>query len=83
MAINENSLEVTISFLHPHGPPPSCVYPQQPDILSIPLSEVLMKVDQRKATGQTHTLTYTETQLMTEKLSTRETITIMFTSKNK
>jgi hypothetical protein len=48
-------MEVTISFLHPHGPATSYVYPQQPDIVSIPLTEVLIKVDPRTATGQTNT----------------------------
>jgi hypothetical protein len=52
MTSNENLMEVTISFLQSRGPSPSDMYAQQPDILSIPLSEVLMKVDQRKATGQ-------------------------------
>jgi hypothetical protein len=65
MTVNENSMEVTISFLHPHGPSPSYVYPQQPDILRITLSEVLMKVDPRTATGQTSSA---EIQLMIEKL---------------
>jgi hypothetical protein len=51
MTVNENSMKVTFSFLHPHGPSPSYVYPQQPDILSIPLTELLMKVDPRTATG--------------------------------
>jgi hypothetical protein len=61
MTVNENSMEVTISFLQPRGLP-SYVYPQQPDILSIPLSEVLMKADLRTATGQTYTLTSAKTQ---------------------
>jgi hypothetical protein len=51
MTVNENSMEVTISFLHPHGPAPSYVYPQQPDILNIPLSEVLIKAHPRTVTG--------------------------------
>jgi hypothetical protein len=27
MTVNENSVEVTISILHPHGPSPLYVYP--------------------------------------------------------
>jgi hypothetical protein len=46
-SFDTNSMEVTISFLHPHGPSPFYVYPQQRDILSIHLSEVLIKVDPR------------------------------------
>jgi hypothetical protein len=61
-------MEVTISFLHPHGSSPSYVYPQQPDVLNIPLSEILMKVDPRTATRRTYTLTSAETKLTTEKL---------------
>lgn len=45
-----NSMEVTISFLHPHGPSPFCVC-QQTHIPSIHLSEVLMKADPGTNTG--------------------------------
>jgi hypothetical protein len=65
--VNENSVKVTISFLHPQGPLPSCVYPQQPDILSIQFLDVLMRVDPRRATGRIYTLTTDETQLTAEK----------------
>jgi hypothetical protein len=44
------------------------VYPQQPDILSIPSLEVLMKENPITATGRTYTLTSAETQLTIEKL---------------
>jgi hypothetical protein len=48
---------------HLRRPLPSYVYPQQPDILSIPLLEFLMKVDPKVATGQTcikHLLKHSE-----------------------
>jgi hypothetical protein len=73
MTVNENSVEAAISPLHPYGPSPSFVYPQQPDILSIPLSEVVMKVDPRKATGRTCTLTSAETQLTIGKFKHKRT----------
>jgi hypothetical protein len=61
-------MEVTITFLDPHGPSSSYVYPQQPDILSITLSQVLTKADPRIATGRTYTSTSAKTQLMIKKL---------------
>jgi hypothetical protein len=68
MTVNEISMEVTVSFLHPHGQSPSYVYTQQIGILSISFSEVLSKVDPRTVTGRTHTFASVETQLTIEKL---------------
>jgi hypothetical protein len=68
MIVNENSDKVTISIVHPHDPSPSYVYLQQPNILSIHLSEVLMKVYPRTAAWWTYTLILVETQVMIKKL---------------
>ena len=64
----ENS-EVTVTFLHPHGPARSHKYPTFPDILSIPSNHILTKVDPRTATGRTYTLTKKENQIATNKLA--------------
>ena len=32
---NRETEEATVSFLHPHGPAPSFLYPRNPDVLSI------------------------------------------------
>jgi hypothetical protein len=44
-------MEVTISFLYPHGSSLSYAHPQQLDILSIPSPEVLTKAYPRTQKG--------------------------------
>lgn len=59
---------VKVSFLHPNGPSRSFRYPHRPDILNIPLSDILTKVDPRTVTGRVYTLTPKESQDASEKL---------------
>ena len=47
--------KVKVSFLHPHGRSRSFRYPQRPDILNIPFSDILTKVDPRTVTGRVYT----------------------------
>ena len=51
---NRETEEATVSFLHPHGPAPSFVYPRNPDVLSIHITSVLTKVNPMTATGRTY-----------------------------
>ncbi len=60
--------EVTVNFLHPHGPSRSFRYPQVQDILSIPMSDILTKVDPRTVTGRVYTLTRKESGAASNKL---------------
>ena len=60
--------EVKVSFLHPNGPSLSFRYPHRPDILNIPLSDILSKVDPRTITGRVYTLTPKESRDASEKL---------------
>jgi hypothetical protein len=57
------------------------VHSQQPGILSIPLSEVLMEVDPRTPTGQTYTLTSSKPLNNREVKAHEKLIIIMFTRK--
>ena len=59
---------VKVSFLHPNGPSRSFRYPHRPDILNIPLSDILTKVDPRTVTGRVYTLTPKGSQDALEKL---------------
>ena len=67
--VSEDSEQVRVSFLHPHGPSRSFKYPARPDISTIPVEDVLTIVDPRTATGHTYTLTQREMQAATEKLN--------------
>ena len=60
--------EVKVGFLHPNGPSRSFRYPHRPDILNIPLSDILSKVDSRTVTGCVYTLTPEERRDASEKL---------------
>ncbi len=54
-------------FLHPRGPASSYKYPSPPDTLTIPVSDILTKVDAKTATGRTYNH---NTKLTSQKLST-------------
>ena len=60
--------EIKVSFLHPNGPSCSFKYPHTPDILNIPLTDILTKVDPRTLTGRVYTLTPKESRDASEKL---------------
>jgi hypothetical protein len=64
LSVSEESNDVKIRFLHPHGPSASYIYPATPHILLLPQSAVLAKVSPKPATGRTYTLTSEETKLI-------------------
>jgi hypothetical protein len=45
-----------VTFLHPPGPAASFSYPRKPDVLWIPLTDVLCEVDPTTPTGRIYTL---------------------------
>ena len=57
LQVSEDSEQVRVSFLHPHGPSQSFKYPARLDILTIPVRDVLTTIDARTAKGYTCTLT--------------------------
>ncbi|KAB7505412.1 hypothetical protein Anas_03190 [Armadillidium nasatum] len=44
LEVKHDSNEVSLSFLHPHGPAPSFVFPSPQDVLIIDVSDILMSV---------------------------------------
>ena len=53
--------EVNATFLHPSGPAPSFTYPRREDVLVVPRSSILTKVDpMTNATGRTYSLSQRE-----------------------
>ena len=68
LQVEEMCEQVTLSFLHPHGPSRSFKYPSRPDILSVPVTDILTTVDPRTATGRTYTLTKKDSQASIKKL---------------
>jgi hypothetical protein len=66
LSVSEESNDVKISFLHPHGPSASYIYPAVPHILWLPQSAILAKVSPKSATGHTYTSTSDETKLTAE-----------------
>ena len=60
LQVPEDGEQVRVSFLHPYGPSRSFKYPARLDILTIPVGDVLTRVDSRTAKGCTCTLTHTK-----------------------
>lgn len=63
--------KVTVNFLHPSGPAPSFVYPQQKDILSVSVNQILTCVDPRTPTGRTYYLSEKEMSEATSMMKRR------------
>ena len=57
LQVYEDSGEVFVRFLHPHGPSSSFRYPRRDDNVSIHFENVLTKVDPLTTTGKCYTLT--------------------------
>jgi hypothetical protein len=70
LSVSEESNDVKISFLHPHGPSASYKSPATPQILQLPQSEILAKVSPNTATGRTYTLTTEETKFTADRSKT-------------
>ena len=68
--LDRDNAEVTVTFLHPHGPSRSYKYPSVPDILTIPVTDILSKVSPKTATGRVYNLTQKENREATKKLTT-------------
>lgn len=63
--------EVKMTFLHPHGPNPSFVYPEKPDILSLPVHDILMLTDPQTVTGRTYKIPDLDMHRASSKLEKR------------
>ena len=68
LQVSKDSEQVRVSFLYPNGPSRSFKYPARPDILTIPVGDVLTRVDPRTAKGRTYTLTQRKMRAASEKL---------------
>ena len=68
LVTDKENAEVKVTFLHPRGPSYSFKYPSQPDILIVPSSNILNKLDAKTATGRTYTLSR-ESKPATQKLT--------------
>jgi hypothetical protein len=70
LSVSEESNDMKISSLHPHGPSVSYIYPAVPHILRLPQSVILAEVISNTATGCTYTLTSKETKLTVKRSKT-------------
>ena len=60
LSVDPENAEVKVTFLHPHGPTRSYYYPSIPDILSVPITDLLARVSPNTKTGHTYTITQKE-----------------------
>ena len=63
--------EVQVSFLHPHGPSNSFIYPDKPDVLTVPFCDVLTSVEATTISGRTYTVKQSDQAQASEALSTK------------
>ena len=66
---DKENAELKVTILHPRGPSRSFKYPSIPDILIVPSSDILTKVDPKTATGPTYTLGRKKSKIANEKLT--------------
>jgi hypothetical protein len=67
LSLSEESNDVKICFLYPHGLSESYIYPAMPHVLRLPRSAILAKLSPKPATGRSYTLTSEETKLTPER----------------
>ena len=63
-----DTVEVKRTLLHPHGPARSFKYPATPEIIVLPLSNILTLVQPRTTTGRTYTIQQKDSRAATSKL---------------
>lgn len=54
------SQEVNVKFLHLHGPSPSFCFPEMEDSCFLDISDILVSVEPKTATGRTYTISKKE-----------------------
>ena len=63
---------IKIDLLCPQGPSQSFKYPSKQNAVVVPYSDVLIKVNPRKVTGCTHTISKQESKIATDKFEARK-----------
>ena len=74
LEVDAKNGEVKVAFLHPHGPCRSFKYPSVPNILVIPTTDLLTKVNPWTTTGRAYTLTQRENKAAMAKLTAKTDI---------
>ncbi len=65
--------EVKVKFLHPNGPSASFFFPDNEDQCIVDISDLLVSVEPKTATGRTYSLTKREIQMSDKTLLARKT----------
>ena len=68
LQLDEDESAVKVSFLHPQGPSHSFRFPATPDILTVPIESILIKIDPKCTRRGTYTLSRKESRSTGEKL---------------
>ena len=66
------TVEISLSLLHPPGPSRSFKYPSIPLIITLPLAAILIKVAPHTRTGRVYTMTQKESKTTVDKFETRK-----------
>ena len=68
LQLDEDKSAVKVNFLHPQGPSRSFRFPSTPDILTVPIESILIKIDPKCTRRGTYTLSRKESRSAGEKL---------------
>ena len=66
---DSENVKVKLTLLHPHGPCQSFKYPTVPDLLTLPLTDILTLVKPRTTTGRVLPITQKDSKIASDKLS--------------
>jgi hypothetical protein len=70
LGVCNDTKEVKLTFLHPHGPSNSFKYPDPHNIHTIPMDDILTLVDPRTRSGRVYSLAKNEMSHVTERFHT-------------
>lgn len=68
---DEENAQVKLSFLHPSGPSTSYSFPSKPDVLLVPIQDILTIVNPTTVTGRVYNISDKETTKANAKLYTQ------------
>ena len=68
LQLDEDDSVVKVNFLHPQEPSHSFRFPATPDILTVPIESIVIKIDPKCTRGGTYTLSKKESRSAGEKL---------------
>ena len=71
LGTHTETVQISLTLLHPPSPSHSYKYPDVPVIVTLPLTEIMIEVCPRSRTGRVYTLTQIESKATADKFEIR------------